>query len=97
MTQQRNALKAGGGHTLTMMGRHVLKVTGVDSVTSFDEKEIHLETVEGAFVVVGEDLGIKNLNLEQTQLDIEGTIHVLSYLEGGARARRKKIWEKLFK
>ncbi|MCL1917410.1 MAG: sporulation protein YabP [Peptococcaceae bacterium] len=97
ISSQRSTLKSAEGHTLTMIGRHSLKVTGVGSVTSFDEKEIHLETVEGAFVIVGEDLGIKNLNLEQAQLDIQGTIHVLSYLDGSARARRKKIWEKLFR
>ena len=109
MTEQRSGsgLKPGQGlgqgqgpgaahrHTLSMIGRHSLKVTGVESVKSFDEKEIHLETVEGTFVITGEDLGIKNLNLDQSQVEIEGTINALSYLD---RTRsRKRILEKLFK
>lgn len=104
MTEQRNSLKPGQGrgqvtvygHTLSMIGRRSLKVTGVDSVKSFDEKEIHLETLEGTLVITGDDLDIKNLNLEKSQLEIEGTINVLNYL-AGTHARRKKILEKLFK
>ncbi|MCL1851576.1 MAG: sporulation protein YabP [Peptococcaceae bacterium] len=98
MIEQRSGLKPGLGaskHTLTMIGRHTLKVTGVGSVKSFDEKEIHLETLEGTLVISGEELGVKNLNLEQSQVEIEGAIRVLSYM--AAHVRRKKIMERLFK
>ena len=96
MTEQKRAVHSGQRHTLTMNGRRLLKVTGVESVKSFDDKEILLETLEGILVISGEDIGIKNLNLEQSQLDIEGTISVLSY-QADTRARRKKFLEKLFK
>jgi sporulation protein YabP len=94
--QRSGSSKAEQGHTLTMINRHSLKVTGVDSVKSFDEKEIHLETLQGTLVIAGEELGIKNLNLDKAQLEIEGTVNILSY-SAGAHARRKKILEKLFK
>ncbi|MCL1790959.1 MAG: sporulation protein YabP [Peptococcaceae bacterium] len=107
MTEQRSGLRPQGQgslgmgsgmakHTLTMIGRQSLKVTGVDNVKSFDEKEILLETLEGVLVVGGEELGIKNLNLEQSQVEIEGTVRVLSYL-AGEHSRRKKFVERLFK
>jgi len=51
-------------HKLEMQNRNHVDLTGITEVVSFDNKEIELETVEGAVRFAGEDLHVKRLTLE---------------------------------
>lgn len=50
---------------IKMLNRKLLEISGVINVESFDSEEFLLETECGFLTITGENLHIKNLNLEQ--------------------------------
>ncbi|MBM7573161.1 sporulation protein YabP [Aquibacillus albus] len=83
-------------HHVTMKNRKLLEITGVKEVDSFDSEEFLLQTVMGYLIVRGENLQMKNLDVEEGNVSIKGKIYELSYLdEQGDKA--KGFFSKLFK
>jgi sporulation protein YabP len=80
-----------------LLNRRLLEVSGVLNVDSFDSQEFLLETELGFLNVKGQNLHIKNLNLEQGFVAIEGTINSLNYLDGAGPDKTKGFLGKLFK
>lgn len=76
-------------HNLTLKGRETLAIEGVVNVESFDRKEILLETEQGVMLVRGDDLHIKELNLEGTGLVVTGFVHSIEY-QGESVAKQSK-------
>ena len=58
---------------IKMLNRKLLEISGVLNVESFDSEEFLLETECGFLTITGQNLHIKNLNLEQGLVAIEGT------------------------
>lgn len=69
------------GQKLVMQNRERVELTGVTEVISFDNKEILLETVEGALQFTGENLHVKRLTLERGEVIVEGRVNSLAYHE----------------
>jgi sporulation protein YabP len=98
---------AGGGpgqrrHDLALAGREQLTVTGVLAVESFDDKQIIMDTELGLLTLKGEDLNIKQLDLETGRFAVEGFVNSLVYTtprnRGGGRGSRSRSWlERLLK
>jgi sporulation protein YabP len=86
-------------HEIVMLNRKTLAVTGVQKVESFDSEEFLLGTECGFLAIRGQNLHIKNLNLEDGEVAIEGTIYDMGYIDGGqtAQERAKGFFSKLFK
>ncbi|MEG6586168.1 sporulation protein YabP [Dendrosporobacter sp. 1207_IL3150] len=82
-------------HQLTLVDREELNVEGVINLGSYDEKEIIMETEQGMMLVKGEGLNIKQLNLEQGNIIIEGTVKAISYEE--ANQPKKGLLNRLLK
>ncbi|MFC5704222.1 sporulation protein YabP [Cohnella faecalis] len=80
-----------------MLNRKLLEISGVGNVESFDNEEFLLETECGFLTVRGQNLHMKNLNLEQGLVAIEGLIHSLQYLDGNGAGKSKGLFGKLFK
>ena len=76
-------------HTLTMEGRARARLTGVDAVCCFNEREIVLETCEGEIALLGDGLHIEQLDLQAGQLDVTGEIAGVEY-NGPARVKEKR-------
>lgn len=93
MTEKR----IGSFHKILMEDRRILIITGVQKVKSFDTKEIVLETVKGGLIIRGQELGVKNLNLEQSEVEIEGQIDLLTYPSKSSKESSKGVWERVFK
>jgi len=74
-------------HQLTLIDREELTIDGVISLGSYDEKEIMMETEQGMLLVKGEGLNIKQLNLEQGSIIVEGTVKAISYEEASQPKR----------
>lgn len=74
-------------HQVTLVDREELNVDGVISLGSYDEKDIVMETEQGVLLIKGENLNIKQLNLEQGNIIIEGSIKGMQYEE---ESRQKK-------
>lgn len=84
-------------HSLTLEGRGKARLSGVQAVSCFNDQEIVLETTEGELAILGENLHIDQLNLEDGRLDVTGGIAGLEYSERvmgrerrGFFGRRKK-------
>ncbi|NEU32552.1 sporulation protein YabP [bacterium LRH843] len=84
-------------HDVTLKGRRQLDITGVKQVESFDNEEFLLETVMGFLSIRGQNLHIKNLNVELGNVSIEGKILDLVYLDQGQQDKPKGFLGKLFK
>ena len=85
-------------HEVILLDRENLKVTGVKDVESFDNEEFLLSTEFGYLNIRGQNLHIKNLDLEQGTVSIQGIIIDMSYLNDGYSTEKAKgLFGKLFK
>ena len=84
-------------HDITLRGRKKLDISGVRQVESFDNEEFLLETEMGFLSVRGQNLHMKNLNVEQGLVSIEGKIYDLVYLDEQQGGKSKGLFGKLFK
>lgn len=86
------------GHRLVINNREKVEISGVLHVDSFDDQEIILETEQGLLAMRGEDLHIRNLNLEQGELLVEGFLLELAYSdEKMSKDRGRGFLERLFR
>ena len=81
-------------HTLMLDGRSRAKLTGVTAVSCFNDREVVLETGEGEVALLGENLHIEQLNLDDGQLDVTGEIAGVEYETPRKKERRGAFWTK---
>ncbi|HHT43788.1 MAG TPA: sporulation protein YabP [Firmicutes bacterium] len=84
-------------HQLILAEREKLTLDGVLHVESFDDGEIVLETELGGLVVQGEDLHIKELNLEKGNLLVQGYIQSVEYLGDSLGKKSRGFLARLFR
>lgn len=82
---------------LHLMNRKLLEISGVQNVESFDSEEFLLQTELGHLAIRGQNLHIKNLNLEQGLVSIEGLVNSLSYHDASTPSGNKGFLGKLFR
>lgn len=85
-------------HDIKIVNRKRMDITGVINVESFDSEEFLLETELGFLAIRGQNLHMKNLNVENGLVSIEGLVIELVYVDhvsGGEKA--KGFFSKLFK
>lgn len=66
-------------HQVTLFDREEMNVEGVLSLGSYDEKEIVMETEQGMLIVKGEGLNIKQLNLDKSNVVVDGLVKSITY------------------
>lgn len=84
-------------HDVIMKGRRLLDITGVKQVESFDNEEFLLETVMGILAVRGQNLQMKNLDVDKGIVSIKGKIFDLVYLDEQNGEKAKGFFGKLFR
>ncbi|QGQ43939.1 sporulation protein YabP [Metabacillus sediminilitoris] len=85
-------------HDVIMRGRKFLEITGVKQVESFDNEEFLLDTVMGALAIRGQNLQMKNLDVDKGVVSIKGSrIFDLIYLDEQHGEKAKGLFSKLFK
>ncbi|MGS0763214.1 sporulation protein YabP [Syntrophomonas curvata] len=86
-------------HSLTLVNRSNMQLSGIKNVNTFDEDEIILETELGYLCIVGQELHVSMLNLEQGKVALEGTVNSVEYRTQGAdiKAKGKNILNRLLK
>ncbi|HYF80920.1 MAG TPA: sporulation protein YabP [Symbiobacteriaceae bacterium] len=94
-------VSAQGRHGLQLFDREQLTVTGVTAVESYDDRQIVMETQMGTLTLKGEDLNIKQLDLESGRFAVEGYVNSLVYATtraGKARqGRTRSFLERLLR
>jgi len=86
-------------HELILRNRQQVEVTGVMNVESFDAHEFVLQTQYGYLAIRGENLHIKQLQLESGFVAIDGLIYDIGYFDEGVTPaeKAKGFFGKLFK
>lgn len=101
MSQQYYKSESGKGpvqeHDLIMRGRKLLDITGVKQVESFDNEEFLLETVMGFLTIRGQNLHMKNLDVDKGIVTIKGKIYDIVYLDDQHGEKAKGFFSKLFR
>lgn len=85
---EQNVTNVEKTHVLTLEGRTHACISGVTAVCCFNEQEIVLETSVGEVALLGQQLHIGQLNLEEGQLDVTGEIAGIEY--NGPISRKEK-------
>ena len=80
-----------------MKGRRLLDITGVKQVESFDSEEFLLETVMGFLAIKGENLQMKNFDVDKGIVSIKGKIFDLVYIDEHNGEKAKGFFSKLFR
>lgn len=104
MAEERNFGPQGAGgqrdnaHQVQVRNREQVQVSGVLHVDSFDDRQIVLDTDLGTLTIQGEDLQIKQLDLESGKFAVTGLVSGLNYSAGIDRERRGKgFFERLLR
>lgn len=86
-------------HTLKLSNRKNMELNGVTNVINFDEEKIILQTAEGYLNIVGQDLHITALNLDEGKVALEGNVDIMEYKAQGSdiKAKSKNILNRLLK
>ena len=84
-------------HSLMLENRQNGRITGVKDIKSFDEKEILLFTQARKLVIKGEQLHVKQLDLEKGEVDLEGKVDSLTYLSKNTDNRDESLFKRMFR
>lgn len=84
-------------HDVIMRGRKLLDITGVKQVESFDNEEFLLETVMGFLAIKGQNLQMKNLDVDKGVVSIKGKVFEIIYIDDEYGEKAKGFFSKLFK
>jgi len=86
-------------HSLSLVNRQRMELTGVANVITFDEAEIILATALGYLSIVGEELHIGMLNLDEGRVTIQGNVNSVGYKPQGTdfKSKSKNILTRLLK
>ena len=79
---------------ILMENRQRLNISGVIEVVNFDDETICVNTELGLLTVKGQQLKVNKLNLDNTELLVEGQITSLIYSENYSKTG---FFQKLFK
>ena len=94
---ESNSTKTVQEHDVIMRGRKTLEITGVKQVESFDNEEFLLETVMGFLAIKGENLSMKNLDVDRGIVSIKGRVFDLVYIDEQPGDKAKGFFSKLFR
>ncbi len=91
-----NSSSVGVLQNLILENREKLNVSGVNDVLSFDDQVVIIETELGLLTVKGENLKINKLNIDTSEVIVEGRIDNLGYSQNQSK-NEGGILGKIFK
>jgi sporulation protein YabP len=95
--RKTNSQVAGVIQNLILENREKLSISGVLDVLSFDDQVVMVETELGLLTVKGENLHINKLNIDTSEVIVEGKISYLSYSENIQEKSSGGLLSKIFK
>jgi len=85
-------------HSISLLERKTLVITGVKKIENFDNLHFLLETTMGFLNVKGEDLELIKLDTLAGNVTIKGMIQSFEYiLENNKKSKEDSIFNRLFK
>ena len=87
-----------GNHTVNMVKRSNINISGLKKIENFNENEFLLETIMGYMTIKGHDLEIIKLDTYQGDVAIKGKIDSIIYSDiKNKKNKEESIFSKLFK
>ncbi len=83
-------------HNVIMENREKVIITGIIDIHSFDDELVLTETEMGILTIKGKDLKMNKLNLDNTELVVEGQIGLLQYSDMDT-IKKGGMFNKIFK
>ncbi len=85
-------------HSINVLERKNILVTGVKKIESFDDTEFLMETVMGYLALKGEELELLKLDTMQGNVSIKGLLKSFTYLDDSIKKEKESsIISRLFK
>ncbi len=85
-------------HSISLLERKTLVITGVKKIDNFDNLHFLLETTMGYLVIKGEELELIKLDTLSGNVTIKGTIDSMDYiLENTKKKKEESVFGRLFK
>ena len=85
-------------HSINVVERKNIVITGVKKVDSFDNEEFLVETIMGYLVLKGDDLELVKLDTLQGIVTIKGYLKSFDYLDDNIKKEKEgSIFNRLFK
>ena len=84
-------------HSVSVVERKNILVTGVNKIVSFDDEEFLMETVMGNLRILGNGLELLKLDTGDGNVKIKGKINSFMYIDGKTKNKEESIITKLFK
>lgn len=75
-------------HSINIVERKSMLITGVKKIESFDDEEFLMDTVMGFLVLKGNDLELLKLDTRDGNVSIKGTIKSFSYVDEGIKKEK---------
>lgn len=82
---------------LILENRERLSISGVIDVESFNDESVIVDTELGILIVKGMDLHISKLNIDSSELSIEGEIVSCEYSEKDSRSKGSGFFARMFR
>ena len=86
-------LKQNREHCLTLTDRKHLTITGVDKVISVKPDLVQLKSSAGDISILGQNIEVTKLDLEQHSLNLNGQFDDIKYIENNKKPLLKKIFK----
>lgn len=84
-------------HSLSLLERKTLVITGVKKIENFDNLHFLLETTMGFMVIKGEELELIKLDTLAGNVSIKGTINSVEYVLENKKNKEESVFTRLFK
>ena len=84
-------------HRFLLENRRKAVITGIQDIHSFNENEVLLLSEAGKILLKGEQLHVRNLNLEKGEAEVEGRVDSLSYLKKNTHKKDESILKRMFR
>ena len=95
---RENSAVSNYNHSISLLERKTLVITGVKKIENFDNLHFLLETTMGFMIVKGEGLELIKLDTLSGNVTIKGTVNSIDYiLESKKREKEESILSRLFK
>lgn len=85
-------------HSISLLERKTLVITGVKKIENFDNLHFLLETTMGYLMIKGEELELIKLDTLSGNVNIKGNVNSIEYmLDNTKKNKEDSIFNKLFK
>ena len=76
-------------HTLNIIERKNISISGVKKIESFDNKEFFIDSVMGYIIIKGEELELIKLDTKDGYVTIKGLLNSINYVDSNTKNNNK--------